>query len=180
MSDGPPIGMLVDRPPDPIGVAHSGVERTRRELRRIDPRLDLWWCRKKDRWKVMEMVADGVWSYVFYWWGTNKEYRPPDWSDEMGRRLSQCDWDRQEIRDADCHDLRAEISPRRAEMLKAKAEEVAYFKKHVVDDWFQRGAGVRQTFGPGGKLRSRHFINGQSTDLKEASREFFKGNRIPT
>ncbi|MCP3960851.1 MAG: hypothetical protein GY719_23650 [bacterium] len=174
MQDAPSIGINTRRPPDPIGISTSGVERTRRELRRLDPRLDLWWDRDKHLWKVMERVQDHLWSYVFFWRGPEGEYRDPGAVEQMLRRLAQCDWDRQSVRDSTCTDLRSDVSSRRKEILKQKAQEVEYYKKHVVRDYMERGIGVRQTFGPGGH-RSRKFYQGvEGHKVKQGARELYR------
>lgn len=151
----PPIGLLSQRPSDPIGISTSGLERTRRELRELDSRLDLWWDERKGLWKVMEMVLPGVWSYCFFWRGPNGEYRPPDAVDAMKRKLGDIDWNRQSVRDRDASDLREDISPRRKEILKAKAEEEAYLKKTLLRDYAKRAFGERTTVGPGKLGESR-------------------------
>lgn len=80
------------RPSDPQHDADA-VRETRRRLRELDGRLDLWWCSKKGRWKVMEWLRiQGTWSFTFYWQGPEGEYRSPAPAEPMLQKLAEIDW----------------------------------------------------------------------------------------
>ena len=56
------------RPADPVWVSLRQLRITRAALKKLDPRLDIWWTNGKKVWRVVEwMEKAGKWSTCFYW-----------------------------------------------------------------------------------------------------------------
>jgi hypothetical protein len=167
------------RPSDPSGQSSSDVGRFRRALRGLDPRLDLWWDEPDSRWKVMEwMEKAGRWSYALTWQGQEKQFRGLDGSVEpLIEHLGRIDCNRYGT--ADNASLLMEQgweSGRREKLESAKAEQ-RYIRKHALTDIFERD-NVRQTFGAGGKPRSRNFQASLVQELRDSAEAVVEAGQI--
>jgi hypothetical protein len=90
------------RPADSGWADRDTVGKIRKALKRLDPKLDLWWCqdwRPDDRehpgrWGIVYWMARArQWSPVFYWEGAAGEFKPisTDCIELLLRKLEECD-----------------------------------------------------------------------------------------
>ena len=156
------------RPPDPCGCSTASVERARKELQKVDSRLDLWWNQSRTLWEVRELIHQtGTWSYCFLWKGPNGEYRDPqDGFDELLNKLASCDVTRY---CGDAGAFEAALSVRRRELTRKKEAEREYLTKHVLLDYLNKSGSTRTTCKPGDhRYKSMRSPNGHGA-LREAA-----------
>jgi hypothetical protein len=90
------------RPADPAWADREAVGKVRAALKRMDPKLEVWWCPdwkcddsvQPGRWAVMYWMAKArQWSVVFYWEDLAGGFKPmsTDCIEFMLRQLAECD-----------------------------------------------------------------------------------------
>ena len=146
--------------PDPVWVSQSVLSALRKRLRELDPRLNIRWEPYKCYWIVTERIArTGEETYCITW---NKGLDGN--TDGILKKLAAADFSRFK----NYAEWEEHLDGGRREALEKKKREQNYARKATLEDYLERGTGVRQTFGPGGH-RSRGFYKGQDDAMIRAS-----------
>lgn len=163
------------RPPNPTWAAEETIARVRMALKRMDPKLDVWWYKwhrhddpkRPGRWAIMYWLAGkpGVppsWSVVFFWEGVGGAFRPL-----TGEAIMPIKNYLAEIEDRDGAALRQKAAACEEANKKRRAkehEEVVAANVEFADDFLQRDQGIRSIYAPG-YIRKRYNDAGD-TDRK--------------
>jgi hypothetical protein len=153
------------RPPGavpPVEVS-GGFEQARKELKRFDPGLELWWSPQRHwgtempgRWRVMQWGERAQnWIHILYWEGEKGEFRPLPPTGPLINRLMAM---RQPLKP-----LTEEVAQNNDRVQRAGRED---FRRTLRDHWMNtrsRGKGTQRVYGQG-VIRSRKDINAPSID----------------
>lgn len=150
------VGRTVQAPP----FQREHAQRLAREIQKMDRRLDVHFCYRRERWRIVEWVdAFNAWTHCFYWELEDGGFRHlPGTAEPLLAKLREIDWSKfKDMKEtAVARDvIGRQLDNPRLELLARRRAEQSKVGREYSRDLGARMLGVRQTFGPGSAPRSR-------------------------